>query len=324
MRKSAKKIVIASGINNKHTYLSIVGNSITQEKVNEDGTKTIIKANIQTKRIKVQSISLNGERIEMGMSNDIRNSVVDISLSGDRWEGDVLNGEPCGWGELYNELNDCIYEGFMYKQSLVCYGTKYYSSIHRIEYDGMLYDNCQMGYGKLFDRNGNLISSGCWMNGEYASSVLRTYPRCEDTELIHSLLRVISIGNYSYNDDSMDSLLFANYPHLYKLVIGSHCCKNVTRCEIRSMHSLRTFIVGDYSFFNLKGNTSTFSCKFCSSLVRMSFGEKAFGFFHQFNVRGKIYYFDYDVVALRKLKKISMKGGSFVNSSLILHSINFS
>lgn len=323
MKGFAKKIVIASGINNKHTYLSIVGNNITQEKVNDNGTKTIIKTNIETKRIRVQHINLDDERIEMDMSDDIRNCVIDISINGDRWEGAVVNGEPYGWGKLYNEWNNCVYEGFMYKQSFVCYGTEYYSDLSTIQYDGMFYDNHHMGYGRLFDRKGDLISSGCWINNEYSSSILRTYPRCEDTELIHSLLRVIVIGNNSYNNDSMDSLLFANYPHLNKLVIGSYCCKNVVRCEIRSMHCLRTFSVGEYSFFNLKGNTCTFSCKYCSALVRMSFGEKAFGFFHQFNIRGKIFYFCNKVVGLKKLKKISMKGGSFVNSSFILQSIDF-
>ena len=31
-----------------------------------------------------------------------RNEIVDLSVEGDRWEGDVLNGNPCGWGVLFD------------------------------------------------------------------------------------------------------------------------------------------------------------------------------------------------------------------------------
>ena len=40
------------------------------------------------------------------------NEILDLSVEGDRWEGDVLNGNPCGWGVLYDKNNERVYEGF--------------------------------------------------------------------------------------------------------------------------------------------------------------------------------------------------------------------
>ena len=35
-------------------------------------------------------------------SEVIHHEIVDLSVEGDRWEGDVLNDAPCGWGIVYD------------------------------------------------------------------------------------------------------------------------------------------------------------------------------------------------------------------------------
>ena len=55
--------------------------------------------------------------------------IIDLSVEGDRWEGDVLNGEPFGWGVLYDKNNQRAYEGFQIRSSHVCCGRKYYADI---------------------------------------------------------------------------------------------------------------------------------------------------------------------------------------------------
>ena len=66
--------------------------------------KRVIMADVKNRRLlRVGYVDLNevdGDKI------------VDMSVDGDRWEGDVLNGEPCGWGVLYNKDNIRVYEGF--------------------------------------------------------------------------------------------------------------------------------------------------------------------------------------------------------------------
>ena len=38
--------------------------------------------------------------------------VLDLNDDGERWEGDVLQNEPYGWGVLYDSENRMAYEGF--------------------------------------------------------------------------------------------------------------------------------------------------------------------------------------------------------------------
>ena len=38
------------------------------------------------------------------------NQVLDLSDDGERWEGDVLDGKPYGWGVLYENENRRVYQ----------------------------------------------------------------------------------------------------------------------------------------------------------------------------------------------------------------------
>ena len=67
-----------------------------------------------------------------------RNEILDLSVEGDRWEGDVLNGNPCGWGVLFDKNNRMMYEGFRMGDVNMCYGRTYYSDISRVEYGVIL------------------------------------------------------------------------------------------------------------------------------------------------------------------------------------------
>lgn len=64
------------------------------------------------------------------------NQVLDLSDDGERWEGDVLNGQPYGWGVEYDSENRMAYEGFRLGEVNVCYGIQYYLDLGVIEYKG--------------------------------------------------------------------------------------------------------------------------------------------------------------------------------------------
>ena len=70
-------------------------------------------------------IRVNGEEVK-GIK---KNEVLNLNDDGERWEGDVLNNEPYGWGVLYDSENRRSYEGFRIGNVNVCYGTQYYSDI---------------------------------------------------------------------------------------------------------------------------------------------------------------------------------------------------
>lgn len=285
MKQNIRKIVIASGINNEHLYLSVMGNEITHVKEDANGVKLLLIANIVTKSLKIELQKKDGVQRGIPLLNQIKNSVIDVSLEGDRWEGDSWNGNPCGWGRYYDCRNLCVYEGFMYQDEFVCFGSLYYEGTSIIQYSGMFYCGTKTGYGKLFDVEGNLLSTGCWMKNQYLSTSLKTYQSCEDRELIHSLLRVIVIGNNSFNQASLSTLQFMNYPYLNKLIIGNNCCRNVSTCVVSRMKCLRSLTIGSYSFFNLKGTHCSFTCRSCPSLLRMNIDYKAFCFYNVFTIK---------------------------------------
>ena len=95
-----------------------------------------------------------------------RNEVLDLSVEGDRWEGDVLNGNPCGWGVLFDKNNERVYEGFRIDGKNVCYGRTYYSDISRVEYEGEWCDGMRWGRGVQYDRNGVVVYDGEWLNDD--------------------------------------------------------------------------------------------------------------------------------------------------------------
>ena len=95
-----------------------------------------------------------------------RNEILDLSVEGDRWEGDVLNGNPCGWGVLYDKDNRMMYEGFRMGDVNMCYGRTYYSDMSRVEYEGEWREGLRWGRGVLFDRNGVIVYDGEWLNDD--------------------------------------------------------------------------------------------------------------------------------------------------------------
>ena len=73
-------------------------------------------------------IRVNGEDVK-GIEHK---QVLDLSDDGERWEGDVLDNQPYGWGVLYDSENRIVYEGFRIGEVNVCYGRSYYPDIHTV------------------------------------------------------------------------------------------------------------------------------------------------------------------------------------------------
>ena len=90
--------------------------------------------------------------------------VLDLSDDGERWEGDVLNDQPYGWGVLFNADGEKVYEGFRLKDVSVCYGRSYYADIQKVDYEGEWCEGRRWGRGVQYDRNGNTSFDGEWMN----------------------------------------------------------------------------------------------------------------------------------------------------------------
>ncbi|KAK8832943.1 hypothetical protein WA577_005318, partial [Blastocystis sp. JDR] len=108
-------------------------------------------------------LTVNGEDVN-GIEH---NQVLDLNDDGERWEGDVLNNKPYGWGVLYDSENRRVYEGFRVGDVKVCYGRSHYPEVGVIEYEGEWFEGKRWGRGVQYDRNGSTVFDGEWMNDEH-------------------------------------------------------------------------------------------------------------------------------------------------------------
>ena len=97
-------------------------------------------------------IRVNGEDVK-GIEHA---KVLDLNDDGERWEGDVLNNQPYGWGVLYDSENRMVYEGFRIGDVNVCYGRSYYPDVQKVEYEGGICEGKRWGRGIQYDRMAKL------------------------------------------------------------------------------------------------------------------------------------------------------------------------
>ncbi|KAK8829513.1 hypothetical protein WA577_002028, partial [Blastocystis sp. JDR] len=110
-------------------------------------------------------IRVNGEEVK-GIEHA---KVLDLSDDGERWEGDVKNNQPYGWGVLYDSESRRAYEGFRIGEVNVCYGRSYYPDVQKVEYEGEICEGKRWGRGIQYDRNGKTVFDGEWINDEHLS-----------------------------------------------------------------------------------------------------------------------------------------------------------
>ena len=195
-----------------------------------------------------QLISVNGIIINTSDNSQILN----LSDEGDRWEGAVLDDQPCGWGTLYDKDNNVQYEGFRYHDSNVCYGIAYYADIRKIEYEGELCSGKRWGHGVQYDRNGKVVYEGDWINGEQIRYSMSITKENEMSSVLHSHLKELIIGEMCFNTESLTCVDFSKMPLLTKLSIGDGCFNYAKSVSIISMEYLESVVIGWQSFGRMK------------------------------------------------------------------------
>lgn len=180
----------------------------------------------------------------------LHNQIMDLSCQGDRWEGDVLNNEPFGWGDLYDADNHHVYRGFIYDSTRICYGIEYHQSAGEdvIQYCGNWSWNTRSGCGRLFDRNGSIICEGEWLDDtlQISSSV-----GIKENSPLHSLTSLVEelvIGNHCCNSDRWRRLDLRFLVGLREISIGNECFCNCETVVASGLKQLERFIVGKNSF----------------------------------------------------------------------------
>ncbi len=220
-------------------------------------------------------LRVNGEDVK-GIEHA---KVLDLSDDGERWEGDVLDNLPYGWGVLYDSENRRVYEGFRMGEVNVCYGRSYYSEVGVIEYEGEICEGKRWGRGIQFDRNGNSMLGGEWMNDD--NQIEKRVVLNEENQFLHSHIEELIVENNSCNGREWAALDLRFISHLRLLEVGVDCFENVNEVKLVGLSKLERVVIGINCFTKKKnewGNESNrhFYLKDCERVKELKIGRYSF------------------------------------------------
>ena len=219
-------------------------------------------------------LRVNGEDVK-GIEHA---QVLDLNDNGERWEGDVLNNQPYGWGVYYDSENRIAYEGFRIGDVNVCYGRSYYPDVQKVEYEGEWFEGKRWGRGIQYDRNGKTVFEGEWMNDEQLNKrvVLN-----EENQLLHNHIEELLVESNSCNEREWIALDLGFMPKLRLLEVGDECFENVDEVKLIGLSKLERVVIGENSFTkerNDDGNDPNrrFYLKNCERLRELKMGHHSF------------------------------------------------
>lgn len=151
--------------------------------------------------------------------------IIDLSDEGDRWEGDVYKGQPCGLGTFWDSNNNMVFEGIRVNGLFECFGTLYYSEpCRRWSTRGEWCGGKRNGQGIQFDRNGKVVYEGPWCNDSHEKTSNGSHDKTSNdvvfTKLdpfvsLYSTVETIRIKNFT--PSSFVSFSFHYLPSLTKV-----------------------------------------------------------------------------------------------------------
>lgn len=208
-----------------------------------------------TKRVIRRMQFIDNEPVEESILSSVNTmtGIVDCE-DGSHWEGETVDGEPCGEGCIYDADNNLIYKGTFINGGREGYGISYYPNLLplTVSYDGLWCRDVHHGEGKIYNRRGELEVTGLFLEDELISTEVFV-SRFEDINKLSTLTETITIADNSLNE--IVSVDLYECRRLRSLVIGDNCCKNVKTFGLRYLRDLISVKIGKYSFTNLQAPT---------------------------------------------------------------------
>ena len=286
----------------------VKGASITDNNIVTDYAEEgrIVRADVEKKEL----LRVDG----IDVSEVKHKQILDLNDEGDRWEGDMLNGEPCGWGVLYDKDNHKVYEGFRIGGVNVCYGRSY-SDIERIEYEGGICHGMRWGRGVQYDRSGLVVFDGEWMNDDHLDTCVVI---TEASALFHNRVEELVVGDGCCNGKEWNRLDLDLVPSLKSLSIGDGCFANVSEVRLVGLSELERVVIGKISFTK-SGFCSVpdrdFYLKTCPQLKLLVVGNQSFSGYTVCEIE------DVDALEVIEIGDLNGRSFNFYSASLELRSI---
>ena len=217
----------------------------------------------------------------------VTQAVIDLDTSGRRWEGGVGNGNPFGYGAIYDEEGRKEYEGFMMDGIKSCFGIEYYSDIVKVKYMGCYHNNNRFGKGVLYGRDGLIDYQGLWKDDAPYSSQ-------PSVRTVNNHTKSLTIPDNSFNKSNAFTLHSCMHS-LKQIVMGDGCFERARRFELDGLSELESVVIGRGSFHgdnesngnetNPTKQNTCFQVTNCPKLVSIQIGSYAFSDYHSFELR---------------------------------------
>ena len=251
--------MIATLVNSRRGFVVECGVNREGSVVRQVDGERVVEVDVQAKKV-------------LGVNGIEHAQVLDLSDEGERWEGDVLDGIPYGWGVLYDSENRMVYEGFRIGDVNVCYGMRYYSDVGVMEYEGEWCNGKRWGRGVQYDRKGDTVFDGEWLNDDRITESMRA---AEMNTHLSTIIETLTMGN-NYGQERewtvFDlSLLF----NLVEVTVGDECFWYVTEVKLVGLDRLKKVSIGRNSFgvsHIIHRIHSQFCLKDCSRITELRIG----------------------------------------------------
>ena len=211
-------------------------------------------------------------------------TVLDLNDEGERWEGEVHQGQPYGWGVLYDKEGEKKYEGFRIGDVNVCYGTLYYSDIRTKEYQGEWCGGQRWGRGTHFDRSEKVAYSGVWIRDAHAKrKVVITAENESEVEFCNKV-ECLEVQDNCCNGSKGEEKLLSLLPFLKELIVGNESFRGVDKVKLVEMENLERVVIGRGSFTNhpkdaFRDPSREFHLKDCPRVRELRIGGYSFSDF---------------------------------------------
>ena len=242
----------------------------------------VIEVDIQTHqllKVNGQSVSgiSNNQELLLKATGERREGNALLKATGERWEGDTLNNQPYGWGVLTDENNKRMYEGFRIGGMNVCYGILYNRDSQKAEYEGGICNGKRWGRGIEFDRNGNPVYDGEWLNDRRIEKQIDVM---NDSFLLHNHVEDLIVSDKCCNGREWKVLDFSHMPCLRVFCVGDFCFGNVEEVRLVGLKKLTRVVIGRGSFRQYeKCSGRRFLLKDCKRIRELRIGNESFYYY---------------------------------------------
>ena len=263
------------------------GEEVIEVKESENEVELMI-VNVLNHSMRVLKGLKEEELNEMDLSELVEKEIVDLNDDGRRWEGEVLRGEVFGYGCLYDEENECEYEGWMIEGKKRCYGIEYWNDTRKMKYCGCYYDGLKNGYGVLYDRNGMIEQERLFKDDisiDDKDCQIQWIGDCDLT--LAGYVESLTIADNVNPSDMSSLILTSSLTQLKYLKFGRKSFMNVNRFVIDGLNELKSVIIGKKSFYLDYNNRFRSSCMImnCDRLNEIHFGESSFYWYESFELK---------------------------------------